>query len=194
MEVAREVCPGFTLEEEQKPVIADVFNWCMMLPGRLDPAKGLWLWGTIGSGKSTLLRIVNRFCSEVRPEEVIGYERWELPFCIYVRSALDVCAAYAEKGTQALIEAARVGRLGLDDVGAEVPITAHYGTPCNVIADLLLRRYDLRHRCQTFVTTNLKPSQIGETYTARVFDRCGEMFNFVQFSGYTHRPEIPKTE
>ncbi len=190
MEIAREVCPGYELDEEQKPVILDVFNWCMRLPGKYDHDKGLWIWGSIGSGKSTLLQIVNKFCYEVRPDEPIGYRGHELPFCIRIRRAIDICDAYAEKGIAGLHEIINIERLGIDDIGTENRITGHYTNSANVIGDLLLRRYDMRDRFQTHVTTNLSPQQISEVYGERIYDRCGEMFNFVHLDGYTHRPEI----
>lgn len=190
MEIAREVCPGFQLDEEQKPVILDVFNWCMRLPGKYDPDKGLWIWGSIGSGKSTLLRIVNKFCYDMRPDEPIGYRGTKLPFCIRIRRAIDICDAYAKDGVAGIEPIWQIERLGIDDIGTENRTTAHYGTPANVIGDLLLRRYDMRDRFQTHVTTNLSPEQIGDVYGERTFDRCGEMFNFVHLDGYTHRPEI----
>lgn len=69
-------------------------------------------------------------------------------------------------------------------------MTTYYGTPNNVIGDLLCRRYDRLDHYQTFVTTNISPEQIAEIYGERVYDRCGEMFNFVRFAGYSFRPAI----
>lgn len=190
MEIAREVCPAYELDEEQKPIIADVFNWCMRLPGKYDPDKGLWIWGSIGSGKSTLLQIVNKFCYEKRPMAPIGYRNEILRFWIRIHRAIDICDAYAKDGIAGIEPIWKIGRLGIDDIGTENRITAHYGTPANVIGDLLLRRYDLRRTHQMHITSNLSPEQIPEVYGDRVYDRCGEMFNFIHLDGYTHRPEI----
>lgn len=190
MAIAREICPRYELDETQKPVINDVFRWCMRLEGNLDPDRGLWVWGSIGTGKSTLLQIVNRFCFEVRAEEPIGYRGEERPFCLRTRRAIDICDAYARDGIAGIEPIVRIERLGIDDIGTETRVTSHYGTPANVIGDLLLRRYDMRQRFQTHVTTNLEPDQIVDVYGPRVFDRCGEMFNFICLNGYTHRPEI----
>lgn len=162
----------------------------MRLDGPLDPEKGLWLWGGIGTGKSTLLRIVNRFCNEVRPCELIGYHRAPWPFGISIRRAIDICDAYVKDGIAGLEPIIRQDRLGIDDLGTERPFASHFGNQTNVIADLLMRRYDMRERFQTHVTTNLKPEQIAEVYDERVYDRVGEMFNFVYLPGYTCRPEI----
>lgn len=191
MEVAREVCPGYTLTAQEKPVIAEIFKWCMRLgDAHLSPDKGLWIWGDIGTGKSTLIKIINRFCYEVRPYEAIGRERTPLPFCLIIRRAIDLCDTYAAQGVEGLQRIIGINRLVIDDLGTENRLTSHYGTTTNVIADLLLRRYDMRHDFQTHVTTNLSPAQIMDVYGPRIYDRCGEMFNFISLNGYSHRPEL----
>lgn len=191
MEIAREICPGYTLTASEKPVIAEIFKWCMRLPGaRLSPSKGLWIWGDIGTGKSTLIKIINRFCYEVRPYEPIGRRHTPLPFWMRIRRAIDLCDAYARDGVEGLANLIAIERLVIDDLGTENRLTSHYGTSTNVIGDLLLRRYDMRRDYQTYVTTNLSPPQIMDVYGPRIYDRCGEMFNFISLNGYSHRPEL----
>lgn len=190
MTVARRVCRKFEIPEEMKPAVNSLFRWCMRLPGNLDPQKGLWLWGDIGTGKSTMMRIINEFACQVRPEEKIGHNLHALPFCIYIRKAVDICDAYQSQGADGLLRYIYTDRLCIDDVGAENRLTGYYGTPTNVIGDLICRRYDRREKFQTFVTANISPEQICEIYGERVFDRCGELFNFVRFSGYSFRPPI----
>lgn len=190
MAIASEVCPGFSLEERQKPVINDLFRWCLRLPGSLDPDKGLWIWGSIGTGKSTLMRIINQFCYEMRPGELIGNNRYTLPFCLRIRRAIDICDAYAEKGSAGLKDIINIERLCIDDIGTEGQVASYYGNATNVVGDLILRRYDMRRRFQTHATANLTPDDVRRVYGDRVFDRLGEMFNFVFYPGFTHRPGI----
>lgn len=190
MAIAEGVCPGFSLEERQKPVINELFRWCMKLPGELDPEKGLWLWGGIGTGKSTLIQVINRFCYEVRPDELIGNNTYTLPFCIRIRRAIDICDLYSEKGAAGIREVVSLDRLCIDDIGTESQVASHYGNAANVVGDLLLRRYDMRYRFQTHATANLTPEEVARVYGSRVFDRLGEMCNFVYYPGYTHRPGI----
>ncbi len=191
MKVAHQTCRNkFQLPEELKPTVNALFRWCMRLPGDLDPAKGLWLWGDIGTGKSTMIQIINYFAAQVRPEEKIGYNMHPLPFCIYIRKATEIADSYQRGGADGVYRYITTERLCIDDLGAENRTTAHYGIPTNVVGDLLSRRYDRRERFQTFVTTNISPEQIAEIYGERVYDRCGEMFNFVHFSGYSFRPSI----
>lgn len=192
LDIANKICPGFALEEQQKSLVQQIFRWCMLLEGPLDLNRGLWLWGTIGSGKSTLMRIVREFCYQVRPGENVGDNRCALPFWMTILSANEICTQYAEDGLSAIDSVNKNARLCIDDLGTEEVRTCHYGTWRNVIADLLMRRYDRRLMYETFATSNLSPQDIRTRYEERVYDRCGEMFNFIHYPGYTHRPEIPE--
>lgn len=190
MAIARGVCPRFSLAEEQKSTINDLFLWAMNLPGRLDPQKGIWLWGSIGSGKSTLLRVIERFLvyrRSIGVEEDLRPKIW-----LSIRSAIDLTDIYSEEGPAGISALSRLNRLAIDDLGTESRVSSYYGIPCNVVADVLLRRYDIQRDLlhQTYVTSNFSPEQVGQAYGDRVFDRCGDMFNFVQFSGKTHRSKI----
>lgn len=57
----------------------------------------------------------------------------------------------------------------------------HYGNQCNVIAEVLLSRYDLfiSDRLITHITTNLDANQIEEMYGTRVRSRLREMLNMI---------------
>ena len=60
----------------------------------------------------------------------------------------------------------------------------YFGNECNVMAEILLSRYDLfvlRHM-QTHLTTNLNSSEIEEIYGTRIRSRLREQFNLIAFS------------
>ena len=70
-----------------------------------------------------------------------------------------------------------------DDLGTENNLK-FYGNECNVMAEILLSRYDLfisRHML-THITTNLNSSEIEELYGVRVHSRLREQFNLIAFS------------
>ena len=68
-----------------------------------------------------------------------------------------------------------------DDLGTESN-GKHYGKEKNVMAEIILNRYDnqLHGHC-THITTNLTAEHILEQYGSRVTDRMREMFNIITF-------------
>lgn len=183
VKVARQICPDYRITQEQKLVINDIFNWCLMLQGNLDPNKGLWLHGDIGSGKTTMLKIVKRFCHDVRPKVNGDY------YSFRISNAIEVCGEFSQRGYSGIETYIDSRQQAFDEIGSECAPTAYYGTVENVFQYILQRRYDRRHESFTHVTTNLEKQQIIDRYDARIFDRCKEMFNFVEFNGVTFRKE-----
>ncbi|MDE5659303.1 MAG: hypothetical protein K2I28_00230 [Muribaculaceae bacterium] len=193
IDVARSVCPEFTVYPETRAAINDIFHWCLKLDGPLDPERGLWLWGNIGTGKSTMLAIIREFCHQYRGhshEMSRFYPRGDKlgsPYWFAINNTSDICSDFATNGYSALNKYVLNGRLALDDLGAEPRLTGNYSSLINVIQEILHRRYDYRRLNFTHVTTNLSPDQIAEAYGERVADRCLEMFNFIHYGEYTNR-------
>ncbi len=69
-----------------------------------------------------------------------------------------------------------------DDLGTENTLK-YYGNECNIMAEILLSRYDLfvSRQLITHLTTNLSASEIEDVYGNRVRSRMREMFNLVSF-------------
>ena len=69
-----------------------------------------------------------------------------------------------------------------DDLGTENNLK-HYGNECNIMAEILLSRYDLfiSRKLITHLTTNLSASEIEAAYGNRVRSRLREMFNLIAF-------------
>lgn len=182
LETARVVCPEFQLRNDLKQPIVDIFYWCIMANEKnLNPHKGLWLWGNIGTGKTTMLEIVRRFCQLVRP-----YEKG-FPYSFRTTNALEVCGEYSKNGHNGIATYIESERQAFDELGSESIPTGYYGTPMNVFQYILQRRYDNRYKSFTHVTTNLSKEQVKSHYGERIYDRCKEMFNFVEMGGRTWR-------
>ena len=78
----------------------------------------------------------------------------------------------------------------IDDIGSEDLPIMKYGTPTNVIADVLDRRYSkgfLRDGVMTVATCNLDDAALMERYGERINDRLNEMFEFVNVTGRSLR-------
>lgn len=186
MKTAREVCPGFSFTDANRRQIAEIFRWCVMLPCSLDPDRGLFLWGNVGTGKSTVLRIVREFCAKIGRNRSNGCPTFRLTL------TPDVCAAYSEDGYDGIKTYIESPAQGFDDLGTETIPTGHYGTNCNVMQHVLHCRYDRRRDSLTHATANLSPDGLEAVYGERVFDRCTEMFNFIEMPGRSMRPGIAK--
>lgn len=192
LEVCRSVCPNFQITEGMKPLLNDILRWCIGIEGPYDPQKGLWLCGTIGTGKSTMLQIVREFCRLVRPavsyretDGSLTKEPWEYGFRISNMSF--VAGVYAKEGYPGIDEYIVNCRQAFDEVGRECIPAGYFGNMENVFRYIIQRRYDLRRGDFTHVTSNLKPEQIGEVYGDHIYDRCIEMFNFVEMTGKSWR-------
>lgn len=70
-----------------------------------------------------------------------------------------------------------------DDLGAEQQIK-HFGNDCNVMAEVLLSRYEqfVVNKCVTHITTNLSASEIERIYGNRLRSRMRAMFNLIAFN------------
>ena len=79
------------------------------------------------------------------------------------------------------------GTFCFDDLGTEGSLK-YYGNECNVMAEILLTRYDLfvSQKIKTHITTNLSATEIEGFYGNRVRSRLREMFNLIAFDGTCH--------
>jgi len=73
-----------------------------------------------------------------------------------------------------------------DDLGTENNLK-YYGNECNVMAEILLSRYDIfiAKRIPTHITTNLSASEIETHYGKRVRSRMRELFNLIAYDNNT---------
>lgn len=155
-----------------------------MLPGRLDPQKGLMLHGDIGTGKTTMLEIARVFTQAMRPRD----DRGRL-YGFRTTSAIGVASAFNSEGYDGIRTYCETDRQAFDDLGLEPRSVNYYGTRVNPMQHVLLARYDrwTSRGDFTHVTTNLNLQGIQQEYGDQVYDRCKQMFNMVEFAGKTWR-------
>lgn len=143
----------------------------------LDLRKGVLVTGPVGCGKSSIVKILRKMTA--RPQHLRLYACREV--------ALD----YALKGHEVILSHSRnayypytvVPRTHIyDDLGLE-GLVKYWGNDCNVMAEILLSRYDmfLSTGMITHVTTNLNSSEIEAVYGNRLRSRMREMFNLIAF-------------
>jgi len=141
--------------------------------------KGLMISGPIGCGKSVLSRLISYFCPRethfmVKPTREIAFE--------FEKDGYPVINLYS-KGSFFKIGGLPVPKVWcFDDLGLE-QTPKHFGNECNVMAEILLARYNLfttKHML-THITTNLSASELEAIYGNRIRSRMREMFNLVAF-------------
>ena len=137
--------------------------------------KGLMLSGPVGCGKTSLMRLFNtlllpQYKYQVKPCRDISFE--------FNRDGYSVIHKYStnsySRGQHKIY--------CFDDLGTENHLK-FYGVECNVMAEIILSRYDqfCLQGLQTHLTTNLTSMDIEEQYGKRVRSRMREMFNLLAF-------------
>lgn len=144
-----------------------------------DLQKGIMLIGPIGCGKTTTMQFFRHNQSN----------------SFIINSARQIASDYQKHGADAIY---RLNKLVLtsdetktfgqkeigicfDDLGTEVD-KKFFGNESNVLAEILLNRYDQPAlKAKTHITTNLVSEEIGERYGDRVRSRCREMFTQIFF-------------
>ena len=147
--------------------------------------KGIMLCGPVGTGKTTMMRLFE------------GNQRQSYA----LTSCRKIADQYSSDGAEILhiwshllnVPASyenffqnKVGAC-FDDLGTE-GIKRHFGDQANVMADVILNRYDSGLPAwKTHVTTNLTADEIGQYYGERVRSRMRGMFNMLTLGGEDRR-------
>jgi len=141
----------------------------------LSLEKGILLTGPIGVGKTSLINILKFFLK--------NEDRY------IVKTCRDISFEFIEDGYNVIHKYSRginrqvaVKSFCFDDLGVEGSLK-YYGNECNVMAEIILSRYDLfiSQKLITHITTNLSASEIEEIYGNRIRSRMREMFNLISF-------------
>jgi energy-coupling factor transporter ATP-binding protein EcfA2 len=173
--------PYFTIDETDHPVIHRLVAYFLRHESDasrfgLDLNKGILLTGPIGCGKSALMTLMRSipfppYQYTLRPCRDVSFELLEEGYKVIGRYSK---LSYNSHGPRIYC---------FDDLGAEQNLK-YFGNECNVMAEILLSRYELfvGHRMLTHVTTNLQAGELETCYGNRVRSRLREQFNLVAFS------------
>ncbi|MFN3753700.1 ATPase [Flavobacterium sp.] len=141
--------------------------------------KGILLSGPVGCGKTSLMNLMKYLTP--------------IEYKFIVKPCRDISFEFIKDGYEIIHRYSR-GKLNqldpkiycFDDLGLENNLK-YYGNECNVMAEILLSRYDLyiSRRIQTHITTNLSASEIEILYGNRVRSRMRELFNLIAYQNNT---------
>jgi predicted ATPase len=173
--------PHFIIHQEDKTLLRKLL--CYFLKDDLaavhlqvDLTKGILLTGPVGCGKTALMTVLRFF--EQPPTRYI------------LKSCRDVSFEFIQNGYETIHKYSRHSFRNhdpqaycFDDLGTENNLK-YFGNECNVMAEILLSRYDqfISRQLITHLTTNLSASEIEAAYGNRVRSRMREMFNLIAFS------------
>jgi DNA replication protein DnaC len=137
--------------------------------------KGILLSGPVGCGKTSLLNLMKFLTPTehkffLKPCRDISFE--------FIQDGYEIIHKYS-KGK---LYQSEPKTICFDDLGTENNLK-YYGNECNVMAEILLSRYDIftSKKIQTHITTNLSATEIENIYGNRVRSRMREMFNLIAY-------------
>jgi DNA replication protein DnaC len=149
--------------------------------------KGLAMMGNVGVGKTYMMGFfylnqnqsyVMANCRKIEGQWIDQMSSKDKP----LRNVID---RYAED-IKASVNSNPFGHQALgvcfDDLGTETSPSKSYGEEKNVLAEILMNRYESGLPFNyTHITTNLSAHDVGIKYGNRVRDRFREMFNLITF-------------
>jgi hypothetical protein len=153
----------------------------------INPSKGLALLGNVGVGKTYLMAFF--FQNQLQSYTMANCRKiegqWVEEAAAKDKPAQGVISRYSApiQGATNSNPFAHV-HLGVcfDDLGTETSPSKAYGEEKNVLAEILMNRYESGMPYNmTHVTTNLSAHDIGIKYGNRIRDRFREMFNVINF-------------
>lgn len=152
-------------------------NWAFKL--KIDLWKGVLLSGPVGCGKTSIMMLLRPF-SYMNQDFKIKTCR-EVSFD-FAKNGFEALQPYTQKNSNQ----SRLTGYCFDDLGAEQQIK-HFGNDCNVMAEILISRYEqfVENKSVTHITTNLSASEIENMYGNRLRSRMRNMFNLISFNPHS---------
>ena len=132
---------------------------------QIDLSKGILLSGPIGCGKTSIMHLIRPFAVQASDYKIKTCREVAFEFGKHGYEALE---PYTKRTNNQF----RLPGYCFDDLGAEQQIK-HFGNDCNVMAEILISRYEefTANKCVTHLTTNLSASEIEKHYGNRLRSR-----------------------
>lgn len=170
----------FHFMEADKPIIINMAAYFlsdeeMCEQNEIELHKGLMLTGPIGCGKTTLMHLMRLIPNERKKFRIKSCREISFEF---IKEGYDTIHKY----TRGDLYKTNTATYCFDDLGTENNIK-YFGNECNVMAEILLSRYDLyiAKGLQTHITTNLSATELEQAYGNRLRSRLRQMINLISF-------------
>lgn len=163
--------------------IAIIQNLCRYFSGDSgfngDLKKGIFLMGGVGVGKTAIMKFFSR--NQVFSYRVDSCREAESKFTELGEDFIHRCSFNLQIATNGNPFGQNTIGFCFDDLGTESN-GKHFGKEKNVMAEIILNRYDNGLPFySTHITTNMTADAIKDQYGSRVTDRIRQMFNVIQF-------------
>jgi energy-coupling factor transporter ATP-binding protein EcfA2 len=186
--------PHFAIREDDHAILYKLLTYAVgdqenMAKHHLHPRKGILLSGPVGCGKTTVLTLINYFFPEDKRYTVVPAREVALRF---VKDGYPVIHTYSMESFNHNRSPFSPRIYCFDDLGSEPSSIQYFGNECNVMAEILLSRYDrfVKRQMLTHLTTNLSATDLELRYGQRVRSRMREMFNLISFDKNTQDKRI----
>jgi DNA replication protein DnaC len=145
----------------------------------IDLSKGILLSGPVGCGKTSLMALM-RYVPQPNKKFFMKTCR-DISF-EFIKDGYEVIQRYSHGHNTH----AEHKNYFFDDLGTEKNLK-YFGNECNVMAEIILSRYDIfiSKKIYTHITTNLSASEIETAYGNRVRSRLRTMLNLIAFDKTT---------
>lgn len=177
--------PDFKIYEEDHNIIFKLLTYFFQDEQNAEKyninlRKGILLTGPIGCGKTSLMSLMRYIFPPERQHAMVTTRKIAFE---YAEQGFKIIHKYSSQSFKNSGCELTPKTYCFDDLGVESEIK-HYGNRCNIMAEILLSRYDLftTHNMLTHLTTNLSAAEIEEYYGNRVRSRMREMFNLIPFT------------
>ena len=168
----------FQIPKNEQGIIFAILAWFLedelvAKEMNIDLKKGILLTGPIGCGKTTLLKLMQKIPTNRKNFGVYATRQIVSEF---MQTGFETIEKYSSGNLYN--ETRQMRSICFDDLGAETT-SKYFGNDCNVMAEILLTRYDLYKDkgLITHITTNLTAGEIESIYGNRLRSRMREMFN-----------------
>jgi len=171
----------FKIHEEDKPLLHKLLCYflqdtCTASQLGINLNKGILLTGPVGCGKTSLMFLM-RFFLQFENRYIVKSCR-DISF-EFIKDGYPIISKYSHFSFKDITPITYC----FDDLGTENNLK-FYGNECNIMAEILLSRYDLfiSRKLITHLTTNLSASEIEALFGNRVRSRMRESFNLISFN------------
>jgi DNA replication protein DnaC len=174
----------FKIQESDHPIIIKLIAYFLedeitASKFEIDLTKGILLSGPVGCGKTCLMALM-RYISQPNKKFFLKTCR-DISF-EFIKDGYEVIHRYSHGHNTR----AEHKNYSFDDLGTEKNLK-YFGNECNVMAEIILSRYDIfiSKKIYTNITTNLSASEIETAYGNRVRSRLRNMLNLIAFDKTT---------